>query len=215
MDLREKEVGDMWKMRWVMILVVLAGLVSGCGKSTKQPSAASGGSAAVGANTGVAENGVKLEGPAAAAYEFLEALRTGSDEKALKLLSTVAREKTAALDRGITPSASDTARFAVGKVEYINDDGARVACTWTDNDSKGQPQTDEAVCAVRREPDGWKIAGIAFRVFPGEPLLQLNFEDPAEMRRKQEWARAEILRREEASGLQAQGGEKPEKPILR
>ena len=49
--------------------------------------------------------------------EFLEAVRTGNDEKAAKMLSTVARQKTAALNRNVTPPASDTARFAVGKVD--------------------------------------------------------------------------------------------------
>ncbi len=154
---------------------------------------------------------VKLDGPAAAVQEFLEALRTGNDEKASKMLSTAARQKTAALNRNVTPPASDTARFTIGKVDYVNDDGARVASTWTDLDEEGKPKTDEAVWVLRREDKGWHVAGVAAQVFPGEPPLLLNFEDPQDMARKQQWVREEIRKRSEAGGLQAQGDEKREK----
>ena len=164
--------------------------------------------------TGKAESAattVKIEGPAAAVQDFLEALRTGSDEKASKMLSTAARQKTAALNRSVTPPASDTAKFAVGKVEYVNEDGARVASTWTDIDEDGKPKTDEAVWVLRREDKAWRVAGVAAQVFPGEPPLLLNFEDPQDMARKQQWVREEIRKRSEAGGLQAQGEEKQEK----
>jgi hypothetical protein len=207
----------MSKIHWLTTMsAVLAVVVSGCGKpaGTGQTSS-SGGGDAVASKAGVAQDTEQLEGPAAASYEFLEALRTGNDEKAGKMLSTVAREKTASLNRNVTPPASDTAHFAVGKVEYLGDDGARVACTWTDIDEDGQPKSDEAIWVLRREEDGWRVAGVAAQVFPGEPPLLLNFEDPEDMFRKQQWVREEIRRRIEAGGLQAQGGEKQEKPIRR
>jgi hypothetical protein len=215
MDFRDKEVGHMWKMRWLVTSAVLAVLVSGCGKSagTNESSTAAGGTDAVATNGGT-EN-AKLDGPAAAVSEFLEALRTGNDDKAAKMLSAAAREKTASLNRNVTPPASDTARFTVGKVEYVNDDGARVACIWTDLDEEGQPKSDEAIWGLRHEKDGWRIAGVAAQIFPGEPPLFLNFEDPEDMFRKQQWVREEIRRRMEAGGLQAQGREKQEKPALR
>jgi hypothetical protein len=160
---------------------------------------------------------VKLEGPAAAVAEFLEAIRTGSDEKAAHMLSTIARQKTAALNRNVTPPASDRARFAVGRVDWVGENGARVACTWTDIDSEEQPKTDEFICMVRREPEGWRIAGIAAMVFPGEPPVVLNFEDPEDMLRQQQWMREEGRRRmeKEEGSLQAQGKEKQEKPVRR
>lgn len=208
----------MWKMRWLLMSAVMAVGVSGCGKSagTSDSSTAPGGGDSVGQNdAAVTQNGVKLEGPAAAVFEFLEALRTGNDEKASKMLSAAAREKTASLNRNVTPPASDTARFAVGKVEYVNDDGARVACTWTDLDQDGQPKTDDAIWVLRHEQDGWRVAGVAAQIFPGEPPLLLNFEDPEDMLRKQQWVREEIRRRIESGDLQAEGGEKQEKPIRR
>ena len=124
-------------------------------------------------------------------------------------------QKTASLNRNVTPPASDTARFSIGKIDYVNDDGARVACTWTDLDEQGQPKTDEAIWVLRREQDGWRIAGVAAQVFPGEPPLLLNFEDPDDMFRKQQWVREEMRRRMEAGSSQAQNGEKQEKSIRR
>lgn len=203
----------MSKIQWLAMSAVLAIAVSGCGKPAGTGPSSTSDSAV--SNTGVAQDSQQLEGPAAAAHEFLEALRTGNDEKAGKMLSTLAREKTASMNRNVTPPASDTARFAVGKVEYLGDDGARVACTWTDIDEDGQPKSDEAIWVLRREEEGWRVAGVAAQVFPGEPPLLLNFEDPEDMFRKQQWVREEIRRRIEASGLQAQGGEKQEKPIRR
>jgi hypothetical protein len=146
----------------------------------------------------------KLEPPAVACYKFLEAVRSGNDENAAKMLSTTAREKTTALNRSITPPASDTAQFALGKVDYIGEDGARVVSTWTDIDDEGQSHSDTAVWVLRREEQDWRIVGVAAIVFTGESPLMLNFEDPDDIIKKQQWVREEIRRRAEKNNLQAQ-----------
>ncbi len=137
----------------------------------------------------------KTDDPAAAVSAFLEAVRSGNEKMAAKMLSSRAREKSA--NRSFAPPASSTAKFTVGKVEYVHDDGARVAATWTDRDANGQPKTDEAIWVMRRERDGWRITGVAAAVFPGEPPVLLNFEDPEDMWRKQHWIREEMRRRTE------------------
>jgi hypothetical protein len=145
-------------------------------------------------------------------------MRTGNDDVAAKLLTATAREKTAALNHHVTPSASDTAKFTVGKPEYVGDDGAKVPCTWTDFDPDDtEAKTTEAIWVVRKESNGWRIAGVAQRMFAGEPPLLLNFEEPEDMVRKLQWAREETRRRmaREQAGLQAQGEEKQEKPLRR
>lgn len=200
----------MCKMHWFVMSALLAVLASGCGKS-----AGTGQTSGAGSSGTVANSSAQLTGPAAAVHDFLDALRSGNDEKASKMLTPAAREKTAALNRNVTPPASDTARFAIGKVEYIGDDGARVASTWTDIDEQAQQKTDEAIWVLRREPEGWRVAGVAAEVFPGEPPLLLNFEDPADMLRKQQWVREEIRRRAEGGSLQAQDPEKQEKSLRR
>lgn len=159
----------------------------------------------------------KADGPAEAVAVFLEAVRTGNDEKASEMLSTVARQKTATLNRNVTPAASDTARFSVGKVDWVGQNGARVACTWTDMDAEGQSRTDEAVWVVRREVEGWRVVGVAAIVFPDAPPVVLNFEDPEDMVRQQKWIREEIRRRmqKELGELQAQGQENRENSLRR
>jgi hypothetical protein len=195
----------MCKKHWLGIVTVLALLVSGCGKSNNSSPASANSDATTAAP--VAQDS-SSDGPAAAAREFLESLRTGNEEKAAKMLSATAREKTSSLGRNVTPPASDTAKFTIGKVELVNDDGARVASTWIDIDEHGQTKSDEAIWVLRRESDGWRVAGVAAQVFPGEPPLLLNFEDPEDMFRKQQWAREEYRRRQEAAEPQPQNGVK-------
>ena len=98
----------------------------------------------------------------------------------------------------------------------VGDDGARVPCTWTDIDEEGQRKSDDAIWVARREADGWRIAGVASTVFPGEPPLLLNFEDPEEMSRKQQLVREEIRRRSESQyASERRSGENPEKAMRR
>jgi hypothetical protein len=151
-----------------------------------------------------ADNESSLEPPAAACHEFLKAVCSGNDAKAAQMLSTAAREKTAAFGLNVTPSASDTAQFSIGKVEYVNDDGARVLTTLSDIDEDGRRHSENAVWVLRKEVQGWRIVGAAETVFPDEPPLVYNFEDPEEMVKKQQWIREEIRRRSEKENLQAQ-----------
>lgn len=204
----------MCRMHGIALGTALILIVAGCGK---QPGTETATPQATTASGGQASSTAKLDGPAGAVAEFLEAVRTGNDKKATEMLSTEARRKTAALNRSVTPPASDTAKYTVGKVDLVNNDGARVACTWTDLDADGQPKTDEAIWVVRREAKGWLIAGVAAQVFPGEPPLLLNFEDPEDMFRKQQWVREEMRRRmeKEDGEMQAKGAENPEKTIRR
>ena len=195
---------------------VMLGVAAGCGKSQSsagKPVPASEELASQ-AEMPAAQSGVELEGPAAAVRDWLEAVRTGNDEKATAMLTTLAREKTAAMNLSVRPPASETAKYEIGRVRMVGDDAAQVAATWTDLDEEGKPQTDEAIWVLRKEPQGWRIAGVAATVFPGEPPLKLNFEDPEDMLLKQQWLREEYRRRAEQT-QQAQKPDQPEPPIRR
>ena len=207
----------MWKMHGMVMSAMVAVVVAGCGKwaGTSQTSTSTGGDTASTIAPNAADGSVKLDGPAAAVQEFLEALRTGDEEKATQMLSAVAREKAASLNRNVTPPASDTARFTVGKVDYVGNDGARVACTWTDRDEDGQSKTDTAVWVLRRESEGWRVVGVAAQIFADKDPVVLNFEDPEDMFRQQQWVRGEMQRRMEMGDLQAQEEGKSEKQIRR
>ena len=204
----------MWRTGWIVWSAVLAVGVMGCGGSdeTAQKPKSSGGEAQSG---GGGKTGAQQNGPAQAVFEFLEAVRTGNDDKAALMLTKMARRKTAELNMEVAPPGSDTAEFKVGRVEYLAEDGARVASTWSDLDENSQKRTDEILWMVRRDPEGWRIAGVAATVFKGEPPLLLNFEDPEEMIRKQEWVQQEVRRRAQQGNRQAQGPENPPDSIRR
>jgi hypothetical protein len=202
---------------WLALVTLAAIGITGCGKSDgpAQQSATSSdnNTQATASNTSGVQ---KVDTPEAACTQFLEALRTGNDEKASQMLSAASREKANSLNRSVTPSASDTARFIIDKnVKYIGEDGAQVKSTWTDVDDEGKPQSDDAVWVLRHEKEGWRIVGVAWIIFPGEPPLVLNFEDPEEMLKKQQWAREELRRRAEKENLQAKEPESTENSMRR
>ena len=127
---------------------------------------------------------------------FLEAVRAGDDENAAGLLTPLARQKTAEMEMVVAPPGSDTAKFQVLEVEVIGAE-AQVATDWTDLDTDGRPHTDRIVWMMRKDADGWRISGMATRVFIDRPPSVLNFEDPADMLQKQQQAEEEIARRDQ------------------
>ena len=134
--------------------------------------------------------------------EFLEAVRTGDDKKAAQLLTPLAQQKTAAMQMVVAPPGSETAKFRVQAVEFIGD-GAQVSTDWTDLDGDGRPHTDRIVWILRNVPDGWRIAGMATKVFADQEPILLDFEDPVDMLSKQQLAEEEIARRDRQQPTQA------------
>jgi hypothetical protein len=200
---------------WFALAALAVVGILGCGKSNG-PAEQSAASTDRGAQASNIPGKQATDTPDSACREFLEAVRTGNDEKASLMLSQVAREKAAALGCSVTPPASDTARFSIGKVKYVGDDGAQVESIWTDVDSAdNQEHSDSLVWVLRREERGWRVAGLAATIFPGEPPLLLNFENPDEVMKKQQWAREEIRRRAEKESLQARESENKDNSMRR
>ncbi len=199
-----------------LVTLALMGII-GCGKSEgpAQQTAASADRNVQLTSSGNMPDMRATDTPEAACREFLEAVRTGNDEKAANMLSEVAREKAAALGCSVTPSASDTAKFTIARVKYVAEDGAQVESIWTDVDNDNQEHSDNLIWVLRRESHGWRIAGLAATIFPGEPPLLLNFENPDEVLKKQQWAREEIRRRAEKESLQAKESENSENLMRR
>jgi hypothetical protein len=143
--------------------------------------------------------------PEKAVAVFLEAVRKGDDERAAGMFTPLAREKAAGMGIQVAPKGSDTASFQVGpKVEYLAEDGARVQSKWTDLDKDNKKRTDEITWMVRKEPEGWRVAGMATPVFEGEPPLLLDFENPQETMQKLELLRREMERRAQSETASAQ-----------
>ncbi len=139
--------------------------------------------------------------------EFLEAVRTGNGEKAEAMFTVTARKELAELkDIHVAPQASDTAKFQVGTAEMLAEDGARVPCTWSDLDKNGVMQTNDMTWMIRKEPEGWRIAGMAAVVFEGEDPLLLDFEKPQETLQKIERLSTEIASRRAKAAQEAVAG---------
>lgn len=178
--------------RCISRLLVLASLfyVVGCGSSSS-PAAS-------------AKPGADL-----AVRQFLEAVRTGQDQQAAAMLTTTAREKTAQMNLVVAPQGSDTAKFEVIEAEIQADGTAQVASQWTDMGDDGKPQTDLIIWLTKYEPEGWRVYGMATKVFDDQPALMLNFEDPEDMVRKQQATEQEMRRRMQATQVQTAAQQKP------
>lgn len=136
-----------------------------------------------------------------AVVAFLEAIKRGDDAAARKMLTTTASAKTEELGISVAPPVNDTATYAVRDCEAIGDGGdlVHVATTWTDVDPDGFQSTDNVIWVVRLDPEGWRVVGMAMRVFEDMPPLLLNFEDPEDMLAKQAMVAEELERRATAA----------------
>jgi hypothetical protein len=169
---------------WFFVGIILFTITLGCGQSQtgNGPEAE-------------ASQVAASDGPDAAVHRFLEAVRTGNDDQASQMLTPVARQKTAEYNMVVAPPGSDTASFKVGEVDMISNEGAHVASFWTDVDENGAKHTDTIIWMVRKEVQGWRIAGMATRVFDDKPALILNFEEPEDMLAQQQEIEEEMSRR--------------------
>jgi hypothetical protein len=189
---------------WSLFFVIpLLGALAGCGQSNREQVADATPEGDDGAST---DSSADPADAAEVVREFLTAIRTGDEVKSNDLLTPLARQKTSEMDMAVAPMGSESASFAVGEVELPeegNGELAHVASTWTDIDDDGQSHTDDILWVLRREENGWRIAGMATKVFDDQPPLLLDFEDPADMRRKQQLAEAEMERRARQAAAEA------------
>jgi len=179
-------------------------LLTGCGLAALALTGCSGSA------TAVATPGT--EPAKATVTAFLEAIKRGDDPGAQAMLTKVARAKTQELGISVAPPVTSTATYSIRECEVIpgTDDLVHVGTTWTDTDPDGFTTTENVVWAVRLDPEGWRVAGMATRIFDDMPPLLLNFEDPEDMIAKQELVAKELQKRsQQAADQQAkQPGER-------
>lgn len=178
-----------------MAIALIFGALAGCNGSSSDQSATPRASTESGTQTGDGSVPLAASNPSEAVNTFLDAVRTGNDEVATAMFTPLAQQKAKDLEIEVAPRGSDTARFEVGNVEMMGNEGARVLSKWTDMDRNGQPRTDEITWMLRREAEGWRVAGMAATVFEGEPPLLLDFEQPEETMRRLDLLREEVQRR--------------------
>ena len=120
---------------------------------------------------------------------FLDAMKNGDIATKANLLTQKAREETARENFEINPQGAAGAQFEVRPAEYLpeNPNGAHVTSVWTETYPDGTIKYD-VVWVLRRQAEGWRIAGMAIELIPGQPPAFLNFEDAADMAKKYEEA---------------------------
>jgi hypothetical protein len=166
-------------------LALLSLVVAGCSPPGESSSIHSGNGAALSSQS----SSNPQDTPDRAVFNFLEAVRTGNEKQTAAMLTPTALQKTSEMQMDVAPPSSPTAKFTVGRVKYVtpNKDGAYVSSTWTDVvDSEGHTRSDDIVWVLRHEAEGWRIAGMVTTIYPDQPPLVLNFEDPEDMLRKQQ-----------------------------
>jgi len=195
----------------LLLVLFAATLLTGCGASKSADQQASAPTAAPEQPQLAPSPRPQGDGPDVAVYDFLEAVRKGNDSLASQMLTPLARQKVAEQHMVVAPPGTDTARFEVGATEKLAEDAARVTIKWIDLDENNKPRADDVIWMVRKVAEGWRIAGAAVPVFPGEAPMVLNFEDPEDMVRKQKAVRDEMRRRSEQAVSQSQ--QQPTQPM--
>lgn len=161
-----------------------------------------------GGRAGSASTSTSVEPAKAAVAAFLDAVKRGDDEAARGMLSKVAAAKTKEMGISLAPPVPAEATYSIRECEIVGDaeDLMHVATTWTDTDPDGFTTNDNVVWAVRLDPEGWRVVGMAMKIFDDMPPLLLNFEDPEDMVAKQELVANELQKRLQAG---SDAGEKP------
>jgi hypothetical protein len=137
-------------------------------------------------------------------HAFLTAVKTGDDTTAESLLTKKALQETRARDLRVAPPGSETASFTIEGVEMIAEGtGAHVLSTWTEG-VDDEKYTDEYLWVLRKDPEGWRIAGMITKPFEDLAPVALDFEDPDHMLAQQEMVEQEAMARARAAaGTQA------------
>jgi hypothetical protein len=135
---------------------------------------------------------------------FLTAVKTGDDTTAEGLLTKKALQETRSRDLRVAPPGSETASFTIEGVEMIAEGtGAHVLSTWTEG-VDDEKYTDEYLWVLRKDPEGWRIAGMITKPFEDLAPVALDFEDPDHMLAQQEMVEQEAMARARAAaGTQA------------
>jgi len=195
----------MYGRGWIIAMAVGVFAV-GCGKTNESGDAVKLGNP--GASTAETSQDVALPSePREVVIGFLDAMCEGDGDMVMRLLTTKARTNTAGANLAV---ASDTAKYEVSEAQLLDDSVAHVECRWSDLDGDMR-----AIWALRKEPEGWRIGGVAPFFFEGEDPVLFDFENPEEMKQKQLWVRDEMQRRAQPQEVQAQLPANSEPPIRR
>jgi len=165
----------------------------GCNGGTNDKAAQN--TASPNSNTSATTQPVVIDGvgtePAQAVAVFLDSLRRGDEATANGVLTSLAREQVLKTNFQIQPLGSPEGKYQIGRVgfPYAEKNVALVECQWSDPAVAGQaPEVTEIVCEVHQETEGWRIAGLGFKIAGTEETLVLDFENAASLQETLETA---------------------------
>ncbi len=121
---------------------------------------------------------------------FLEALRSGDKESTSALLTAKALAETTKHGVTVDPMSSPDSMYEVAAPKFLADNpkGAHVDSIWHEKLADGSDASYTITWVLRKEVAGWRIAGLAMEILPGEEPRFLNFEDPIDMLKKRDEA---------------------------
>ncbi|MFN9592973.1 MAG: hypothetical protein ACK56G_09725 [Pirellulaceae bacterium] len=168
--------------RWMLAATLgVTSLGIGCGQSGSNASKPSSG----GPSSQVAKaNETNNEAPEAAEIvaQFLESVKKGDRDRVAGLLTDLAIESLDKAGIEVAPPGSPQATFELGETRYTDTDkdAAYVELAWTEPaEQGGTPVRSEALFALRKEPKGWRIAGMVLDNGPNQPPEIIDFENIA------------------------------------
>jgi hypothetical protein len=192
----------MRRWSWIIVFFAAACILPGCGGS--QPSASQQGqgdagtqvaSGQVTTDTTVASDSQTASAPPAdIVASFYNALREGNNTAIAGLLTDKAREETAKSGLEIQSQASAALEYSIGETDFVTDqlDGAHVMSLWSEPGPDGLLLSTQVVWVLRKQPDGWKISGMATPVEEGQLPLLFNFECPEDMMQKKSYVESRM-----------------------
>jgi ketosteroid isomerase-like protein len=179
------------------LVAIWALVIAGCSTSSDPASPLAAGTQDVAASS--------ERQPTDTVARFYEALRKGDEPAIADLLTDKAKAETAKSGLGIQSQGSNRLEYELGEVEYVNEalDGAHVQSLWIDYDERGERLATEVIWVLRKQSDGWRVAGMATQIAEGQLPLLFNFEDPEDMLRKKEYVERQYAEAEQAYLQQA------------
>ena len=141
--------------------------------------------------------------PQAAMESFLDAVRTGDATVASSMLTTKAQTEMQNAEMHVLPPGSPYAQYSIDNVTFEPEhNGAFVDSTWSDivDEQTQEQRSYQITWILRQENNAWRIAGMSTALFPNQPPLVLNFEDPADMQAQVQQANAEMIRQQGGEG---------------
>jgi hypothetical protein len=184
---------------WIFSALILGGIgLAGCNGQTASTPAAGNTSATATTPAATTPAPQPIAVPASATPEqvvtvFLNALRGGDSPTTESLLTGKAREELEKHSMSVDVQSAPNATYQIGAAQVLADNpgGAHVSSVWTEKFDDGD-ETYEIVWVLRRQSEGWRVAGMAMQLLPEQPAQFLNFENPEDMLKKKEEAMAAL-----------------------